>query len=451
MPGKTILILGYGKEGQSTYSLLRSWFPDMFLTISDRNENLAEAHPALGQDENLGFLTGMGYLDSCEDFDLIIKSPGIPYELVTEKCDAGKITSQTDLFLKAYAEKVTGVTGTKGKSTTASLIHHILGKAGRKAILAGNIGIPPLDLAFKVDDDTEVIFEMSSHQLEHISQAPGIAVILNVFPEHLDHYKDFTAYKMAKFNIGRMQPDGGKLVYNADDPIIEELVSQQAENKTLLSFSLDMHKGIDAIYDGRDVVCRDAKGQVHHYPLSAVKDLPGMHNVRNIMAAILVCVYKQVDDEKIMEGLVSYRRLAHRLEFAGTYNGIRFYDDSIATIPEASVEALKTLARVDLIILGGHDRGLNYNLLYNRLHDFPVPYLVFMGEAGRRMFDDLNKLLSGKSVCVPVENMDEAFVFIRKSLRHGDVCLLSPAAASYGMFKDFEERGDTFKKMAATL
>lgn len=451
LSGKKILILGFGKEGKSTYNLLRGWFPDLFISIGDRNENIAEDHPELGDDNNLGLLSGKAYLDSCGDFDLIIKSPGIPYELVAEKCDTAKITSQTDLFLKAFAALVTGVTGTKGKSTTASLIHHIMLTAGRKAVLAGNIGIPPLDLADKVDGDTEVIFEMSSHQLEHISRAPGIAVILNVFPEHLDHYKDFTAYKMAKFNISRMQPEDGKLVYNADDPIIRELILQQAENKSILSFSLDKHEGIDAFYDDEQVICRDTAGQMHYFPLAAVKDLPGMHNVMNIMAAILVCIDKEVDDEKIMQGLVSYRRLAHRLEYAGRFNGVSFFDDSIATIPEASVEALKTLERVDLLILGGYDRGLDYDLLYNRLYEYPVPYLVFMGEAGRRMYLVLRKLLIGKSECVLVDDMKGAFNFIRGSLSTGDVCLLSPAAASYGMYKNFEERGDDFKKMAATL
>jgi len=231
---KKILILGFGKEGRSTYKHLREWFPDMQLSISDRNEDVLKS-PV---DEKAILLCGENYLSSCSDFDMIIKSPGIPYEIVAETCEASRITSQTDLFLRAYADRVIGVTGTKGKSTTTSLIHHVMKAAGMNAVLAGNIGVPPLDLAGRIGDDSLVVFEMSSHQLEQISLAPQIAVILNIFPEHLDHYKDFTAYKMAKFNISRNQPEGGKLVYNLDDTIIEELVREQKTRKKLFSYSL---------------------------------------------------------------------------------------------------------------------------------------------------------------------------------------------------------------------
>ncbi len=451
LQNKKILILGFGKEGQSTYRLIRSWFPQMYITIGDQAESFSEGYNELEEDKRVGILSGKGYLDSCNAFDLIIKSPGIPFEKVAEKCEPANLTSQTDLFLKAYASKVTGVTGTKGKSTTASLIHHILLLAGRKAILAGNIGVPPLDLAEKADQDVEVIFEMSSHQLEHIGIAPQTAVILNIFPEHLDHYKDFTAYKMAKFNISRKQPPGGKLVYNADDPILEELVLEQAENKTLLSFSISADKRVNASYDGTQIVCSDEGGSTHNFPLSGVSDLPGTHNVRNIMAAILVCLEKRIKYDVILTGIRTYKRLPHRLEFAGTYHGINFYDDSIATVPEASIEALKTLGRVNLLILGGHDRGLDYTALYTELKTQQIPYLVFMGDAGKRMYDESNALLEKHSECVLIENMADAFGIIRDKLMKGDVCLLSPAAASYGMYKNFEERGEVFKKMAATL
>lgn len=443
---KKIMILGFGKEGQSTYNLLRKWFPKMHLSICDRNEDL----DIDSLDDNVSLITGEAYLGSCQDFDLIIKSPGIPYELIAEKCHPSAITSQTDLFLRAYADRVIGVTGTKGKSTTTSLIHHIMKAAGLKAVLAGNIGVPPLDLAGHIDDDSEVIFEMSSHQLEHISLAPQIAVILNIFPEHLDHYKDFTAYKMAKFNISRMQPDSGKLVYNLDDAIIGELVQEKDTGKTLLSYSLN-DTTASAFYDGNNIICRSGPAQEHTFHLSAVNDLPGSHNMMNLMAALLVCIEKGLDDDVIMEGLKTYKRLEHRLEYAGEFRGIHFYDDSIATIPEACIEALKTLGKVNLLILGGYDRQLDYQSLYKRLQDFPVPYLIFMGEAGKRMYDEWNMYAGDNAHSYIVDGMEAAFSVISNNLKIGDVCLLSPAAASYGMFRNFEERGEVFKKMAAAI
>lgn len=441
---KQILILGFGKEGQSTYRHLRKWFPEMHLYISDRNHEI----DLKVADDSVTFYTGETYLDSCMDFDLIIKSPGIPYEMLEGKCKASSISSQTDLFLRAYAKRVIGVTGTKGKSTTTSLIHHILNAAGHKALLAGNIGVPPLDLVGQIDENTEVVFEMSSHQLEQISLAPQIAVILNVFPEHLDHYKDFTAYKMAKFNISRNQPDGGKLVYNQDDTIIGELLNNPHTGKKLLSYSLQNSEA-SAYFDGNNILCRDGSGSILSFSLSVEIDLPGTHNMMNTMAAMLVCLEKGISKDDIVTGLGTYKRLEHRLEYAGKFGGVHFYDDSIATIPEACIEALKTLDKVNLLILGGYDRQLDYSSLYNRLQEFPIPFVVFMGDAGQRMYKEVQDYDIGSGNTFLVEDMESAFSIIKQQLDKGDVCLLSPAAASYGMFRNFEERGEVFKKMAA--
>ncbi len=448
--GKRVLILGFGKEGRSTYRLLRAWFPDMHMCIADRDEAVLAASPELRSDRKLRLVGGNNYLEGCNDYDLVIKSPGLPYSEVIKKADAAKVTSQTDLFLRAFAGRVIGVTGTKGKSTVTSLIHHILSSAGRDAILAGNIGVPPLDIAGSIAGQAIVVFEMSSHQLEHISISPHTAVILNIFPEHLDHYKDFTAYKMAKFNIGRSQPEGGGLVYNADDPIIAELVAEQAVGKKLMSFSIDPEAGTDAIYDRGQIVYRDHAGLTHHMDLVDF-DMPGNHNVMNMMAAVLVCMDRGLDAGQIMKGLSGYRRLPHRLENAGTYRGITFYDDSIATIPEASMAALKTLGHVDMLILGGYDRGLEYDSLCEWLCSNPVPVLAFMGDAGRRMSEEWKDKLPDTVTCTTVGSMQEAVELAAEMIRPGGVCLLSPAAASYGMFRNFEERGDVFRKLAAAL
>lgn len=450
LEGKKVLILGYGREGQSTYRLLRSWFPTMPLCIADRDEDIGLSGHELQSDEYATVVAGEQYLDRCGDYDLVIKSPGLPYALVSSKVDPARITSQTDLFMRAHASRVIGVTGTKGKSTVTSLIHHILASSGRNAVLAGNIGVPPLDAADSIDEDTLVVFEMSSHQLEHISIAPQTAVILNVFPEHLDHYRDFTAYKMAKFNIAGEQPEGGCLVYNADDPIIGELIRAQKTGKKMLSFSLGTHGDAHASFDGSRIICRAEDGSILHFPI-ANADMPGRHNVANMMAAVLVCMIIGLAYREILEGIETYRRLPHRLEYSGTFRGISFYDDSIATIPEASIEALKTLGKVDMLILGGFDRGLEYHGLREWISTNTVPHLVFMGEAGKRMYSEWHDKLPDGVRCHNAGSMQEAFEVVIRVLGPGDVCLLSPAAASYGMFRNFEERGDVFKKMAASL
>lgn len=451
LENKRILILGFGKEGKASYSLIREVFPEAILGIADRSKQLSVQNPHLSNDTHLSLHDGKDYLKSCAEYDMVIKSPGIPYDMVVDHCEAGNLTSQTDLFLQLYSERVTGVTGTKGKSTTTTLIHHIMRHAGRKVVLSGNIGIPPLSLVKEIDDDTEIIFEMSSHQLERINRSPQTAVLLNIFPEHLDHYKDFTAYKMAKFNIHHMQGNGSLLVYNADDPLIQALAESRQDDITYRSFSTDKSSGADAYLTQKDIVIDQKDGLHLSIPLNKIPDLPGRHNLMNLMAASLVCLQKGLDIDQILEAINDYKRPEHRLEYVGIYRGISFYNDSIATIPEAVIEALNTLKSVDLLILGGHDRGLEYKDLYQRLEAMDIPHLIFMGDAGRRMYSEAGTDLSRHASCYIANSMEEVFMTIKDKLVTGDVCLLSPAAASYGMFRDFEERGQVYKKMAAAL
>lgn len=449
LANKHILILGFGIEGQSTYTLIRSYFPLARLSIADRDGEIFIEHPQLKNDAHLVLYSGEDYLRKCKDVDLVVKSPGIPFDLVTEYFPMEKITSQTDLFLRAYADRVIGVTGTKGKSTTCTLIYHLMKHSGRNVVLSGNIGLPPFNLISEIDPDTIVVFEMSSHQLEHISIAPQTAVILNLFPEHLDRYKDFTAYKMAKINISSMQNEGGRLIYHADDKYINKLILDKEEEQ-LLAFSENCNPEIAACSDREDIIIR-LNDEVMTFTIPSDTDLPGEHNRMNLMAALLVSVLKGLTREEILEAIKTYRRPEHRLENAGVFDGVTFYNDSIATIPEACVAALQTLDRVDLLILGGYDRGLEYQLLYERLKAQPVPLLLFMGDAGKRMYREYAHKLLRNSQCYLIEGMEAGFDLIRKELKEGDVCLLSPAAASYGMFKNFEERGEVYKKMAADL
>jgi UDP-N-acetylmuramoylalanine--D-glutamate ligase len=449
LEGKSILLLGFGREGQSTYNLLKNLLPDAPLAVADQDEQLTCKHPGL-EKGTIAIHTGSDYLRYCSDYDLVIKTPGIPYHLVKKGCKTEKITSQTDLFMQAYWQQVIGVTGTKGKSTTATLIHHLLKMAGQKSVLSGNIGIPPFDMIQDIEHDTWIVFEMSSHQLEHISIAPHVAVLLNIFPEHLDHYEDFTAYRMAKFNIHHMQKDGSLLIYNADDPYILDLVSQNKSDISLLAFSASPSGNTHAYLKEDNAVIRIEEEERVFIP-GKHSDLPGKHNRMNLMAALLVCINKGLETKALAKGINTYRRLEHRLEYAGTYNGIKFYNDSIATIPEACIQALKTIGHVDLLILGGYDRKLDYSILYEYLEIAAIPNIVFMGEAGRRMYDELKKKGGLSSKQFLSDDMKQTFDIIKLELSLGDVCLLSPAAASYGMFSDFEERGRVYKKMAADL
>ncbi|MCR4857218.1 MAG: UDP-N-acetylmuramoyl-L-alanine--D-glutamate ligase [Bacteroidales bacterium] len=443
--GRKIIILGFGKEGVSTYRFLRKHFPDMPIAVADANPNLKTDE---FDDPKLSFNNGPDYNQGLNDYDLIFKTPGISFNLLNYFVEPKRITSQTDLFLEACHKQVIGVTGTKGKSTTASLICHILKSAGRKAILAGNIGVPFFDILEQLDDKTMVVAELSAHQLEFIHRSPDYAVLLNIYQEHLDHFNSFNNYQIAKLNITRYQDDRQFLVYNGDDEHIPGLIKSYNLNRDRCIFGSEPQEGPYAC-------CRD--GIVHfaisghledEYDLSHYHNLPGTHNYYNIMAAIAVCRKLGVTHDQIMHGLNTFHGLPNRIEYIGQYEGIAFYNDSISTIPEATVAAVRALRRVETLILGGYDRGIEYGLLLQFFKEEPMPNIAFTGPAGKRILEEWQ----ASDTPMPENHILEDdfrkivdFAFEKTS--QNKIVLLSPAAASYDQFKNFEERGRVFTQL----
>ena len=447
--GKKVCLLGFGREGQSTYRLIRKYFPEMPITVADRNPRIKDIQPLARQDENVDFRTGNGYLAGLNEYDIIFKSPGIPLFKLNGIIPARKITSQTDIFLKVYRDQIVGITGTKGKSTTSSLIRHIVGLKDPDALLVGNIGIPPFDVYNKINHSSVIIFEMSSHQLEVLSRGPRIALILNIFPEHLDHFRDITAYQSSKLNITHFQNEWDYLISNADDPLLSDALSGLDMKRIQMQYSM---------VQDVDIGCMKYNGQIKYinkdeevlFPYSNLFKLKGDHNIQNMMASLITCKLLNVPDEVIIEGYSTFQGLRHRLEYIGEYGGVRFYDDSIATIPEAAIEAIKSLRRVDTIILGGFDRDLDYSYLISFLLTGKIKNIICTGEAGKRIYEEIKFRNAGKKLCF-AKNYHEVFDYIRKVSNPGETCLLSPAAASYDMFRNFEERGDEFARLARDL
>lgn len=415
---KSIVLLGLGREGISTYKWLRKAFPDKILGIADGNPAVKEK---LHDDPFLAYHLGDDYLNSLSDYDLIFKSPGISLKNINCS-DTEKITSQTDLFLRYFGRQTIGVTGTKGKSTTSSLIAHILKKNNKKVVLLGNIGIPAFDMLDKIDGNTLVVFEMSAHQLEYVHYSPRVAVLLNIFPEHLDYFLSFEAYKAAKLNIVKFQNSHDLLITSMD--LSDEFMYLNSEVKYFEK--------------GEEIA-----------PKTML--LKGIHNLNNIKAAILAVKYFGVDDVSALKAASSFIPLPHRLEYVGQYGGIFFYNDSISTIPESAIAAIEAVGRVDTLILGGFDRGLNFSKLVSFLEKHPVRNLIFTGPAGKTMA----ALFSGNqkigSSLFEVSNLKDAFGIIKKNTPKNGVCLLSPAAASYDEFYNFEHRGDMFKLLVKEL
>ena len=428
--GKRILVLGFGREGRSTLHFLNKYLPDAVVAVADRNEMELVQH------------FGTGYLEAMYGYDIVIKTPGISLKDFDTK--GVEITSQTDLFLGQFHGQTIGITGTKGKSTTTSLIYHLLKSSGRDAILTGNIGIPCFDIMEDIKPESIVVYELSAHQLEYVHNSPRVGVLLNVFEEHLDHFGTMQRYKAAKLNLLRFMGED-------DTAIIHE---------SLLNDALDLfvNNKVFSFFDFDDVVDREAL------------PLKGEHNYQNIKAALLACDAYGVDYRELIPYLYSFKPLEHRLEPVGTYGGVTFVNDSISTIPQAAISACQALGRVDFLLLGGFDRGIDYQPLADYLKAHPVPHLLFTGKAGERMMEIIGpSTSSGTEVAEPVEwpinkakvpepvegptlfyysSMEQAFAYLAAHAKPGDVCLLSPAASSYDQYKNFEERGAKFKALS---
>ena len=420
LQGRRILVAGYGREGKSAENLIKKLLPSAPVTIATQVEKGKWKDAA----------------DQWHDdwpFDLVIKSPGIPNfqfdNPVTQPLSHFQLTSLTDLFLQVYGDLTIGVTGTKGKSTTASLIHHLL----PGSILAGNIGIPLFDILDDLRPDSLVVAELSCHQLENIH----IAVLLNLFQEHLDHYENYLGYKMAKFQIALRQQAGDHFFYCTDNDELRDLVAHSSlithhsPLTTLHSYSLQN-------------LTAEERQLLDACPLS------GDHNRSNALVACRVAslVLRQ-PLSTLHSPLSTFKGLRHRMERIGEVRGITWYDDSISTIPEAAIAAVRALGRVDTLILGGFDRGIDYSSLVEFLKGNPIPNLVFVGKAGRRIHSATQSL--SHSATLIEDDYTKIVPWCAAHTPQGGVVLLSPAAASYDAFKNFEHRGDFFREQILKL
>ena len=443
-----VIILGFGKEGISTYRFIRRHFPKMKLVVSDSNENLNTDEFA--DDKHLKIIKGKDYDRNLNQYDLIFKSPGISFNMLDYYVDNERITSQTNLFLEYFHQQIIGITGTKGKSTTASLIYHILEHTRGNVFLAGNIGTPFFDIVEQLDSESLVVAELSAHQLEFVHHSPDYAVLLNIFQEHLDHFNSFNNYQNAKTNIFKFQQKGNFLVYNGDDEHIPGWVKGNKPESDTCIFGTQIHPGLHARCNNHLIRFMNDGEIVDEYDLLNYKNLPGTHNYFNIMAAISIARRMGIKHKDIMDALLTFKGLPHRIEFIGEFKGIEFYNDSISTIPESAIAAVKALRGVETIILGGYDRGIDYQVLIDYLKENPIQNIAFTGPAGHRMLEMCREQNAMPVHYIETDEYEEIVRFAyEKTPEHG-VVLLSPAAASYNQFKNFEERGNVFKQLVVS-
>lgn len=436
--GRNVCILGFGREGRSTYKKLEQYCSCKSVTIADLNpiDRRANELP-----ESVRLITGEDYQDSLSDFDIVFKSPGIvlkdsPADLNCE------ITSETQVFFTVFGAQIVGITGTKGKSTVSSLIYHILKESGMDCLLAGNIGIPVFDITENVTDDTVIVCELSCHQLEYMTVSPHISVFLNLYEEHLDHYGTMEKYAAAKKNIYLHQSENDILICNSEINLYNIASIVVSASNTDPDADLYVEDGV--VWSSSD--------EEFTIPTEKIK-LLGVHNHYNIAIAFEVCrSILGVTAEKFKNALCTFNPLAHRLEYVAEIRGIRYYDDSISTACATAIEALRSVPDAGTILLGGMDRGIDYTPLLDYLAMTSVN-IICMEASGRRIYDMIQEAenFSSPERVHYVNHLDEAVRLSAEITSPGQSVVLSPAAASYGIFKNFEERGGVFKRLVMEL
>lgn len=418
---KRVLILGMGREGKSTLSYIRKHLPEKHLTVADRNAFQSD-------DGNITVISGEKYLENLGDFDIVFKSPGIAFLDDVVYPETTEITCQTDMFLRFCKPTVVGITGSKGKTTTSTLIYEMLKAGGVNTCLIGNIGVPVFEKADEGEDLVAVI-EMSSHQLEFTKTSPHVAVLVNIYQEHLDHYKTgFKGYVEAKLNIAVHQKREDYLIYNPEQDL-EGIVDWKKVVKG---------KGVPVTFT-------DAKNDGFVNELwNSTEHLKGEHNRQDIAYALAVARIFGVSDDAVRTAIKAFGGIEHRMEYVGTINGISWYNDSIATIPTAVMGAVKALGNVDTLLFGGLDRGIDYGDFTDFLRSSEIKNLVGLPETGHSIINSLKEKGTNKNL-VLAKNMEDAVKICNEVTEKGKACLFSPAAASYNYYKNFEEKGRHYK------
>jgi UDP-N-acetylmuramoyl-L-alanine---L-glutamate ligase len=440
--GKKTAIWGLGREGWSVLTTLRAELPDLELTVLNDSELGRDETDRLRNLVGVRLYTGETLKERVSDFDVVIKSPGVSlYRSVIEQArEKGVVfTSSTNIwFAERAGETTVCVTGTKGKSTTSSLIAHMLGNSGNRCVLAGNVGIPIISMLRETADVW--VIELSSYQAADFNGSPSVSVLLDLFPEHLDWHGSIEQYYRDKLNLFA-QTVAGWSVVNATDPVTKG--RSFTFNKPVYFNNADvLHVVGGWIADGGK---RLVSGE--QIPL------PGNHNLSNLCAALTVARLLGASIENALETLKTFTPLPHRLTWLGEKEGVFYVDDSISTTPQSTIEAIKAFSgRPITVLLGGFDRGLDFSDLALFLVDHPACAVVTLPDSGTRIAEAIRKAFTGRGSVLPaiVEAADlpEAVVEAKRVTPLGGVILLSPASPSYGYFKNFEERGEAFIKAA---
>ena len=433
---KNIAVIGGGVEGLSSADYLKKHGAEV--TILDKKDS-------------------EDYLKDLDKYDFVVRSPGIKLSDLEKYVSKDKITSQTKLFFDLCPAKIIGVTGTKGKGTTSSLIYEMLKKQGFDAYLGGNIGVPPFEFLDKLNTQSIVVLEMSSFQLEDITKSPHIGVILMIVPEHLgkdsvgtqNYHETMEDYILAKRNILKHQTQNDFAIVNRDYPVSNESDVHTQGKIYYISREMEVIEGCFA-REGR-IVLRINGNSI---PVVSTKELilPGEHNYENICAASLASYLAGVSVENIADVLKSFKGLEHRLELVTTVKGVKYYDDSFSTTPETAIAAILSFKNPEILILGGSSKNSNFEELGEVIRNAKnIKAIIGIGKEWEKIRPLIKKPKHPIMIIQGAKSMSQIVHTAARIAVSGDVVLLSPACASFDMFKNYKDRGDQFKPFVLKL
>ncbi len=444
-----IIIAGYGLEGISSLRYFQQAFPDAEFVIAD--QKAVEDVP-----DGVAVRTGeLVFAEQLQDADMVVRAPGVPPRLLKT---SGKIWSATNEFFDKCPAPIIGVTGTKGKGTTCSLIAAILRAVGQTVHLVGNIGVPALDALPNITKNDFVVYELSSFQLWDLEKSPTIAVVLMIEPDHLEVHTDFAEYLDAKKNIRRHQGIIDTCLYHPTNKYSKEvaatpfngLLDEQghATCEYCGGDALDFAHRY-AVPDENQVYVRDGYFCVQDRRICRTDHLrlPGAHNLENACAAMSAVAELPitVTDEQYAAGLESFTGLPHRLKFVAEKNGVKYYDDSIATTPGSAIAALRAFEAPKVLIVGGYDKGADYDEMATEIARQTVRAVIIIGANAAKIEQSLHQAsVTATTVVLGQTTMVDIVAQASQLSRPGDVVILSPAAASFGMFKNYVDRGEQF-------
>ena len=444
--GKKITVIGIGISNMPLIKYLAELGADVTACDRRTKEDLGDNYTEL-EKFGIQFRLGDGYLDNLSG-DIIFKTPGMRFDvpqLLEAKANGSIVTSEMEVFFDVCPSHIIAVTGSDGKTTTTTLIHKMMTKAGYTTWLGGNIGNPLLTDTEKMKEDDWVILELSSFQLHTMRKSPEIAVITNISPNHLDMHKDYQEYIDAKKNIMLYQREGNILVVNADNEVTAK-IGKEAKGAVRYFSRQDT---ADVYLDGDTI----KRGNVEVLNINDIK-IPGMHNVENYMTAI-AAVSGLVDDDVIVDIAKTFGGVEHRIELVRILDGVRYYNSSIDSSPNRTINTLRVFPEKVIMIGGGKDKGIPYDELGPALAAY-VKTLVLIGATSDKIEESLNAEIQrtgkGKNIeVIRAASYEDAVNQARSRAQEGDVVILTPASTSFDLFRNFEERGNLFKKIVNEL